>query len=464
MSFRALLSAGICVLCCSSGSAQQGAGAVTQGGRLKAPLVLDRKDALPSTLIKPRTAIADELAESPRSDLYGKLSHSVLKPQIRVGHHSSTEHGVAEAHANAILKALKIPVAMALSTSILVPSASDAECDKSQIAFGSVIDDNQDNIDQWGRAFNRTIVLPKADLQELIHAGKGSLLNLMSEYTQKCLSDVAQLRPDSPLRKNLSQTMGVLLVNSNTDKLSSTWGMVCSATRIGLNLVLTAKHCFYSLEAGQTAVTDQALTAIKYGRYKFRLPMLGRDLPVVSIECVEDQATSPDCRRYGPAGSRNAGFGADFVLLRVRDGDDLAIPNITVSSKGVIPGSPVMLAGWNLFASIVDAYRQSLTSPDRVKISLPLHLSRAGTCTIATVKNVCMVHTCQTSSGASGASLIQYDADGALRIIGLHVAPTDSYDKYMGKESCDIDLFRIHDLYQKSKQRYAGNIGLQLAP
>ena len=286
----------------------------------------------------------------------------------------------------------------------------------------------------------------------------------MNEYSRKCLSNVTQLKQDSPLRKSLSLTMGGLLLNKSKDRAESAWGTICSATRIAPDLVLTAKHCFYNLEAGEVAIANQTLVDVKNGRYKFTLPMLGRDLPVVSIECVADQASDPSCRRYGPAGQHNAGFGADFVLLRVRDGDDLELPNITVSSKGIMPGSAVMLVGWNLFAAIADVYRQSLTSTGSIKTSLPLHLSRAGTCTIATVKNVCMVHTCQSSSGASGASLIQADAEGALRIVGLHVAPADSEEKYMGKESCDRELFRINDLYKSSKLRYAGNIGLQLAP
>jgi hypothetical protein len=398
------------------------------------------------------------------------------------------EHGVPESHVNQALLKLGIIPALPLDLRLLKPQSTADECDAAQVALGSMMTgDNVAYLKSWENILGRNAVLRTADLQRKVNRASPGLLQRIADYSRACLSDPATLQP-GPLSRNLSLSVGVLMFDAARGSGSQVWGALCSATRVDAGVVLTARHCFYKSDLGQTEVSAFTVRAVRAGAYKFVLPLVGKELAVTAIECVDDTAPHPDCLRYGPAGAHHEGFGSDFALLRVRESDGLPVPALTVSSAGIGQGSTVMLVGWNVFAAIQQTTASVLSggltltasprstfpfplpsvhpvaSPATVPVAVPLRLSRAGTCTIATVKNVCMVHTCQSSNGASGAALLQPQQDGSLHMVGLHLAPTDADADYMGRESCDIESFRVGSLYGEAPLRYAGNIGLQLSP
>jgi hypothetical protein len=374
----------------------------------------------------------------------------------------SLEQGIPESQVNQMLIAMKLRPAPPLDPRLLTPIAGEQDCNNAQIALGSALGEtaNDTYVKEWLKTISEFGSVRMDRVDDIVGRDGKQLLPLIREYNRTCLTDVARLTPGA-LADNLALAVGVLRYNA--DQSIGGWGTICTATRITATLVLTAKHCFYDMER-ETAIRAETLARVAAAAYRFFLPALNRELLVTGIACAADNAQDAACLRYGPAGRRQAGFGADFVLLTVA-ANDLPIPAVTVGSRGVKPGDAVLLLGFNSFAAIEEIAKKQLVDPQGyMPMPAPLRFSRAGTCTVAVVQDVCIVHTCQSSEGTSGAALLQTTDDGALRVIGLHVAPSDTQELYMGGEQCMVKPFAVDRLYTAGVQRYTANIGLQLAP
>lgn len=378
----------------------------------------------------------------------------------------SVEQGVPEAQINQALAKLNLAPAQPLPPNLLQPAATASACGASQLQLGKLLKDASyaSHISAWEDLFDTFSRATGARIGQLAHNTPHDLLEALRNYSRDCLSDVKQIAP-GPLADNLALAVGVLRYNTSQDLPAGGWGTLCSATRLDGDWVLTAKHCFYDSREREARIAPDLGDQIRRGAYKFVLPMLRQELKVTGIACVDDDSQEEACLRYGPRGTRSAGFGSDFVLLKVEPKPGLAVPVLTVSSRGLAAGDAVMLAGWNLFAAVTEASTVAAgNAVGFVDVPSPLRLSRAGTCTVAVVQGVCIVHTCQSSAGTSGAGLLSFTPDGALRVVGVHVAPTDAAEAYMGAQRCNTDAFSTSKLAIASVQRYLGNVGLQLAP
>lgn len=364
---------------------------------------------------------------------------------------------IAEADLNAGLQKSKIQVAAGLPPKILHVTASAEDCSQAEKAMRNASSGNQSGasyLEMWSEALASGRSLNKATDPWLLDEKKSEVVNAIIKYNHSCLAPLSALNADSTLAKTTALIIGVLL-----QERPDGWAVQCSATRVASNQVLTAKHCFYS--PGMLSVASGVEALIAAGKFKFMLPDAKADLLVVGIKCLREQEAI--CRTYVPLANKTDPFSSDFVLLEVMEDPKLVMPTVLIGAADLKPGATLMLAGWNTFAAMEASH---LVMQDGGTASLAeamqLRLSRAGTCTLATIKGNCLTHTCQATPGSSGGALFRM-TDGGIEIVGLHVAPTDANGDYVSGASCDLGPLKLaSNFYTGLSVRYGGNIGLLL--
>jgi hypothetical protein len=282
---------------------------------------------------------------------------------------------------------------------------------------------------------------------------------LVRQYKQKCLASTSAFVAGAALRTTTAQAMGVLFHKAGG------WGVVCSVTRVAPGLVLTARHCFY--ERGSTTVSAGLADAVAANRYKVLLPDMAIEMLVTGVRCADAaDLASLRCLPYSLFPSTQAGFASDFIVLEVAEPAGLAPPRVVLNSAGVERGMAIMLVSWNLFGAIDATYQhfEQALSPAAAEADFrqtaQLSMSRGGTCAIATVRNACITHTCQSTPGSSGAALFAPQADGSIRILAVHVADMNASASYMQEDSCDFGGLRVPaNFYHTTQVVNFGNAG-----
>jgi hypothetical protein len=211
------------------------------------------------------------------------------------------------------------------------------------------------------------------------------------KYDQSCFKQWRALKEQTQIL--VKQIFGILLIRyQGTDNIS------CAAFRLNQRIVLTAAHCLWN--AG-SKIDVSAIT--------FRLlASPARKFPVSKLT-YEPNVNSED----------NLTDGGDYMLLSI---DTSTVPfDEKISFANSIPfGEQILIPGVSLFdfwfrqGANINAWERSV------------HVNRSRSCfrvpMSVNYKKYCVITTCQTLEGMSGAPIIGYDKKSSRAFIGgVHI-------------------------------------------
>lgn len=175
----------------------------------------------------------------------------------------------------------------------------------------------------------------------------------------------------------------------------------CSATVVGANRILTARHCFIDGQKGQAHDT---FSQMGQGRIGFRSvePHNGRQ----SFSAAWVQGRVPSVEKFGPTD--------DLVVLQVIDGmfEHWAQAAERLPTEEELP-VPAWIVGSNATLGDVASARTAL---EFTRGSSPIACSL-----LEVTAGGCLYHSCQTGEATSGAGVLALTQD-AVTILGVHNA------------------------------------------
>ena len=201
----------------------------------------------------------------------------------------------------------------------------------------------------------------------------------------------------------ITQAVGVLV---EKNAITGEWAPFCTATRIGKNTILTARHCYFTKEAkgrpsrvifGTSFVTQDG------PEMGFRIRGLTK---VIEATNNEEHIKDQD----------------DYLLLAADFPEDY--PYVNVSP--LYPSKKQLLLAVSLFIYAIQTNVVSKTN-DHHKTVPPkplagmLRLSESSACFVREVSDSCIFHGCQSQVGSSGAPLFLNDKN-SLQLVGMHVS------------------------------------------
>jgi hypothetical protein len=160
----------------------------------------------------------------------------------------------------------------------------------------------------------------------------------------------------------------------------------CTGYLIAIKQVATARHCFYSADSGEN-------TFVANSQFFYLSD------PTHGFAVVDPGPTSGD-----PA---SIPLWDDHIVVSLTSSSDHAPLQIAA----LIPSQPLRVAGPLLYVA------------GRWQDQLVWSLANADCAVQATTDEHCIVHTCVTSPGFSGAPLLQRQA-GTWRVVGMHLGGT----------------------------------------
>jgi hypothetical protein len=203
--------------------------------------------------------------------------------------------------------------------------------------------------------------------------------------------------------------------------------LLCTAVRVSIQSVLTAKHCFFDKNGGFPL---KYLNSMRNGWLHFYSL---NDLSKRYVLSLQDQTSA---FRSSPNGA--IPDSQDFTVLTLDTSD---IPTPKINFRTASSDKRLITVGFN-----------SLT--DESHWTESLRWSQKGVCFVSLVQDGCIVHGCNTTPGFSGAPLFQIDADDqSLSVVGLQIAAGDqaiNCPTFDGSDAANsgIDLSAITNLDQ----------------
>ena len=230
-------------------------------------------------------------------------------------------------------------------------------------------------------------------------------LKTIKEYEKDCLYTIDRV-PDSILRVS-----GLLLYYNSGyfDGTKRDLVPFCSATAVGENLIVTAKHCFLQLDG-----TDYHPLSTK--------KLLKEGLVYFTPLSEEYNKT------YIPVNSsdelKNEAFKANEDIIRLETSKPIKDFISPVKLEPGLYSKELYIVGNTDLISNLDP--QDIYG--RVRASIP------SSCALVEVtQQGCVYHTCQTGKSTSGAGLIAIDEENRVSLLGVHNGPIGS------SQSCETE-------------------------
>lgn len=199
-------------------------------------------------------------------------------------------------------------------------------------------------------------------------------------------------------RSDMKSVVGFLHLNGVAE---------CMGTRVAADRFLTARHCLYRYDRNigwerHDVTSVQVALAIK---------------PGVAFDAEELDCDAPQPDRYCSVLSANDALAADHLVLRLKPPSPgaafPAMPALQVDRAGkhqmlVVPGRSTWITG------------RALSATD------PVYVTTAGIggCMVATNDQGCLVNSCQSEPGFSGAPMFARRDVGQLVLVGIFLGST----------------------------------------
>jgi hypothetical protein len=218
-----------------------------------------------------------------------------------------------------------------------------------------------------------------------------------ARYSTLCLEAFDKASPPAQVGAYLG-SIGVL---------ADTEEAFCGAVALTDTILLTARHCFYSMDG---EIPNEFHASLRAKRVQF----------------TALQASSPLVTVTGIRASNAPGIGTgrithlnDYLFLDLATAlpDFAAIPVAKDFSSSAV--RQVWLPGPFRFAYVPDA--NNLAAAARASA----RWSRTGWCPATISRNGCAQHGCQSVGGFSGAPLLELHSDGTVALLGLHRQAND---------------------------------------
>jgi len=218
-----------------------------------------------------------------------------------------------------------------------------------------------------------------------------------AQYSRLCLEAIGETSPPREVGAYLS-SVGVLV---------DTQEAFCGAIALTDTMILTARHCFYSIDGDIPNAFHESLRAghVQFASLRDSSPLI----EVAGIRVSDSPVT----------GTGRITHLNDYVFLDLR----ASLPGFTAiplsrdfASNAV---RRVWLPGPFRFAYAPDA--SDLAAAARTSA----RWSRSGWCPATISRSGCVQHGCQSVGGFSGSPLLELQSDGTVSLLGLHRQAND---------------------------------------
>ena len=180
----------------------------------------------------------------------------------------------------------------------------------------------------------------------------------------------------------------------------------CMGTRIARDRFLTARHCLYQY--------DRNLGWQRGPVQRLRVSLAGQPDAWVDIDELDCESPHPDatCSRVQASNP----LASDHLLLRLHPRADAALPPMpalrvdraAVNQMLVVPGRSSWITG------------RALATADPIYVTTP----DIGGCMIAINQEGCLINSCQSESGFSGAPMFARRKTDELVLVGIFLGST----------------------------------------
>lgn len=208
-----------------------------------------------------------------------------------------------------------------------------------------------------------------------------SLKQARNNLDEACMEgDVSKI--DNSFDKNyVFERTGVLVLKARNERQQDT--VFCGAGLLSQNRVITAKHCLIDRYGDQHLQTRRA---IRDGLLVFNsLKNPNQDAPVIGFDIIEAGQERALSNTYVPD---------DYLVLKVNNPVYLSTPTLSAKSSRL---DTALILGW-FKAANPDRYSRTGKQDWENKIRWSKQ-----ECVVLDVTNQCMIHTCSTENGFSGA-------------------------------------------------------------
>ena len=177
----------------------------------------------------------------------------------------------------------------------------------------------------------------------------------------------------------------------------------CTATLVGSDLIVTSRHCFIKSSGVRNA------------------GCLGLRNPGIAVRFLD---SSDETHRVDhphircDSSDRPTGTDRDFVYATLARAVANADPAAVVPrSKQIPPGSLFWLVGFSDFAAKADQ------ASGRTDPLAAVRYAPRDTCGVLYASGACLLHTCQTGMGVSGAGLLRIPEGSRPELLAVHAGP-----------------------------------------
>ncbi|UVT22071.1 MAG: hypothetical protein H8K03_09355 [Nitrospira sp.] len=250
----------------------------------------------------------------------------------------------------------------------------------------------------------------------------------VGSYVSECLSPIGHPSLFA-MRDNLIRVVGVMKI-----QLFGIEKIECTVVRIGLNILMTARHCFDSHglmdEAGNISDTNVR----EYARFYLAS---APSLPITPKTVIENSYYSNPEHRNGSKRNHRQQF--DYVLVETDKIDipfhpiAFAIPNEL--DKVIIPGVSVLTLQFEE-QKLAQQGLEAIDDPGQWAHAL--RWDNSPTCVIARLIGACIYHGCQTERKVSGAPIFRYTQNGAIVLLGIHTRTATNMNDKASRYDCPL--------------------------
>jgi len=251
----------------------------------------------------------------------------------------------------------------------------------------------------------------------LLNLPPGSPLTSLAQYKAAAAAyGLSCFAPLNTVPKPIMAVVGILAVSGGGGALMP----FCSATAVGSNQIVSARHCFFSEFDGKAKPAE--LEALESGQVTFRsLNPSQQDVNFTVTPGAEADLSPQVFQPY-----------QDEIVLRT----DLPLQAFAVRASDRIAQSdvpvPLWLVGANVMPSLSNQWIgnvRDLTWASGPKACAVVGVSETG----------CAYHTCQTSPSSSGAGLLR-EKNGAVYLVAVHHGPASRAGACEAQAPADLRL------------------------